>query len=42
MCIRDSHYTENGQGYDNAYWSSYDSQFVFGDGYKYFTPLPRA
>lgn len=36
------HYTENGQGYDNAYWSSYDSQFVFGDGYRYFTPLPRA
>ncbi|MBE6051082.1 MAG: peptidase M4 family protein [Clostridium sp.] len=36
------HYKENGHGYDNAYWSSYDKQFVFGDGYQYFTPLTGA
>lgn len=29
-------------GYDNAFWTSLSSQFVFGDGYEYFTPLSGA
>lgn len=36
------HYTENGRGYDNAYWSPQENKFVFGDGETYFTPLSGA
>lgn len=36
------HYKEGRTGYDNAFWSSSDNQFVFGDGYQYFTPLTGA
>lgn len=36
------HYTENGRGYDNAYWSPQENEFVFGDGQTYFTPLTGA
>lgn len=38
------HYKEssNGAGYDNAFWTPEYKQFVFGDGYQYFTPLTGA
>ena len=38
------HYKESsyGNGYDNAFWTDDMEQFVFGDGYQYFTPLTGA
>ncbi len=38
------HYKESsyGNGYDNAFWTPEEKQFVFGDGYRYFTPLTGA
>lgn len=38
------HYKESsyGKGYDNAFWTDDGNQFVFGDGYQYFTPLTGA
>lgn len=42
--IASVHYKEpySYSGYDNAYWTSQGSQFVFGDGETYFTPLSGA
>lgn len=38
------HYNESyySNGYDNAFWSPQDKQFVFGDGDQMFTPLTGA